>query len=155
MDVTDERALLLQQFRMILQAVKTHFVQVERKTGVGGSKVWALSLIAARPGMGVGDLAQAMCIRQPTASQMVKQLQLLGYLEARPHPTDRRALQLYLMSNGKALLEKAPLPHAGVLPQAIDELDDATVHRMRHDLDTLSRVMGANIAGATTTLDRL
>lgn len=155
MDVTDERALLLQQFRMILQAVKTHFVQVERKTGVGGSKVWALSLIGARPGMGVGDLAQAMCIRQPTASQMVKQLQLLGYLEARPHPTDRRALQLYLMSNGKALLEKAPLPHAGVLPQAIDELDDATVHRMRHDLDTLSRVMGVNIAGATTTLDRL
>jgi DNA-binding MarR family transcriptional regulator len=155
MSTTDERALLLQQFRMILQSVKTHFAQVERQTGVGGSKIWALSLVHANPGMGVGDLAKAMCIRQPTASQMVKQLHLLGHLVVKPHPNDGRALQLSLSLSGCHLLDKAPTPYAGVLPQAIDELDDQTVERLRIDLDKLSHLMGANTASATTPLDTL
>lgn len=155
MDIHDERALLLQQFRIILQGVKTHFAKVESQTGLGGSKIWALSLVDAQPGMSVGNLARAMCIRQPTASQMVKQLQLLGHMDVRAHPKDGRALQLYLTTEGRRLLDRAPLPHAGVLPQAIDELDETTVKRLRQDLDALSRRMGVSPTGAVTPMDRL
>lgn len=155
MNTNDDRALLLQQLRIILQSVKTHFAHVERKTGVGGSKIWALSLVQVQPGIGVGDLAKAMCIRQPTASQMVKQLQLLGYLEVRAHPTDGRALQLFLTVNGRSLLDKAPTPYAGLLPQAIDELDTQTVRRLQQDLEILTGLMGASPDGASALLDKL
>lgn len=155
MTAQNDRALLLQQFRMVLQTVKSHFAQVERETGIGGSKVWALSLVKAQPGIGVGELARTMCVRQPTASQMVKHLQLQGLLETRPHPKDGRALQLYLTTAGQDLLEKAPVPYAGVLPQAIDQLDEETVRRMRRDLHTLAGIMGASAASANMPLDRL
>lgn len=150
-----QRAELLKQFRVVLQAIKSHFTSVERTTGIGGAKVWALSLVDAQPGIGVTELAKAMSVRQPTASQMVKQLHLQGYLEARPHPTDRRAVQLHLSSNGRTLLDKAPQPHAGVLPQAIEQLDEETVGRLLHDLHQLAKAMGASETAATTTLDKL
>ena len=38
-------ARVLQQFRQIFNAVKTHFQQVEKKVGVGGAQVWALAVM--------------------------------------------------------------------------------------------------------------
>ena len=44
---------VLRQFRVVFNAVKTHFRQVEREAGVGGAQLWALSVIDRRPGIGV------------------------------------------------------------------------------------------------------
>src|SRR5512132_618056 len=73
--VHDEAAQrVLRQFRQVFNAVKTHFQQVERKVGLGGAQVWALSVIQQFPGIGVGRLAAAMQIHQSTASNLVKAL---------------------------------------------------------------------------------
>ncbi|HWJ96252.1 MAG TPA: MarR family transcriptional regulator, partial [Telluria sp.] len=44
---------VLRQFRIVFNAVKTHFRQVEREAGVGGAQLWALSVIERTPGIGV------------------------------------------------------------------------------------------------------
>lgn len=46
---------VLRQFRVIFNAVKVHFRQVERESGLGGAQVWALSVVAESPGIGVGS----------------------------------------------------------------------------------------------------
>ncbi len=72
---TDDAAVrVLRQFRQVFNAVKTHFRQVEKTVGLGGAQVWALSLIRDMPGVGIGDLAQAMNIHQSTTSNLVKGL---------------------------------------------------------------------------------
>ncbi len=63
---------VLRQFRQVFNAVKTHFQQVERQAGVGGAQVWALSVVRERPGIGMNDLARALDVRQPTASNLVQ-----------------------------------------------------------------------------------
>ena len=57
----------------IFNAVKTHFQQVEKKVGLGGRNFgpWVSS---ATPGIGMGGLAKALNIQQPTASNLVKSL---------------------------------------------------------------------------------
>ncbi|HAV36987.1 MAG TPA: MarR family transcriptional regulator, partial [Massilia sp.] len=50
----------LRQFRIVFNAVKNHFRQVERDAGLGGAQLWALSVIAQSPGIGVTDLARAL-----------------------------------------------------------------------------------------------
>jgi len=65
---------VLRKFRQVFNAVKSHFQQVEKKVGVGGAQIWALSVVHNKPGIGMNDLALAMDIHQTTASNLVRSL---------------------------------------------------------------------------------
>ena len=146
---------VLRQFRIVFNAVKAHFQQVERKAGVGGAQVWALAVIRDRPGLGVNDLAAALDVRQPTASNLVKALAQHGLIEVRREGPDRRAVQLHLLKEGRRVLRRAPGPFTGVLPQALASLDAETLARLEADLDKLIGVLGADQRAATIPLAQL
>ncbi|MBH9553669.1 MarR family winged helix-turn-helix transcriptional regulator [Inhella gelatinilytica] len=132
---------VLRRFRMVFNAVKTHFQQVEREAGVGGAQLWALSLVQAKPRVGVGALARAMDIHQATASNLVRGLVDSGYLTSTRSDQDRRISVLQLTAAGAAVLERAPGPFSGVLPAALAQLDPATLERLDADLaELLSRL---------------
>lgn len=154
-DADGSAMVLLQQFRVVLKAVKSHFQQVERVTGVGGSQIWALSLVAAQPGMTVGELARSLSVRQPTASVLARHLVQQRLIESVPNPQDRRSVQLYPTAAGQLLLQRAPQPLSGVLPKALADLDAATQQRMIRDMGALIHAMGADPGGAGTPLDQL
>lgn len=146
---------MLQQFRIVFNAVKSHLQQVERQAGATGAQVWALHAISRRPGIGVNDLARDMNVRQPTASILVKALVQQGLVEARRDGPDRRTLQLHPLPRGQALLRKVPGPMTGVLPEALAALDSETLQGLQVHLDRLIRQIGADERAATTPLSRL
>lgn len=128
---------VLRRFRLVFNTVKTHFQQVEKKAGVGGAQLWALSAIHSQPGIGVNDLAKSMDVHQTTASNLVKSLVTMEMVQVAKEGPDRRAVQLYLLPAGQRVLIKAPGPFSGVLPQALSQLDAATLARLDHDLGLL------------------
>jgi DNA-binding MarR family transcriptional regulator len=146
---------VLQQFRIVFNAVKTHFQQVERRAGVGGAQIWALSIVRDRAGLGVNDLAQAMSVRQPTASNLVKSLAQQGLIEVRREGPDRRAVQLHMLPGGRRLLRRAPGPFAGVLPEALASLDEASLLRLESDLAKVIKALKADDRAASIPLAQL
>ena len=144
---TDPAGRVLRQFRIVFNAVKVHFRQVETAAGVGGAQVWALSVIQARPGVGVSDLGRAMDVHQSTASNLVKVLIERDMVRAVKDTEDRRALGLHLTAAGAAVLRAAPAPFAGVLPDALAGLDAGTLSRLEHDLDALINALEADRTG--------
>lgn len=140
----DPAVRVLQQFRIVFNAVKAHFQQVERRAGVGGAQIWALSIIRDHAGMGVNDLARAMSVRQPTASNLVKSLAQQGLIQVRREGPDRRAVQLHILPEGRNMLRRAPGPFAGVLPEALASLDAAALGRMEGDLAKVIKALGAD-----------
>src|SRR5262249_51638686 len=142
----------LRQFRVIFNAVKTHFRDVEKHAGVGGAQIWALGLIRERPGIGITDLARSMDIRQPTASNLVRALADLNLLKVRRDRDDRRAVALFLRAEGMRVLKRAPGPFSGVLPGALASLDGATLARLERDLSSLIKVLGSDHRGASIPL---
>lgn len=143
---------VLSQFRMVFGAVRSHFQKVEHSVGLGGAQVWALSVIAAQPGMGVGQLAQALNVRQPTASNALKTLQARGLVVAQKAAHDRRVLQLTLTPEGQALLGKAPGPPMGVLPMGLMALPPDTLQRLAEDLQALIDTLAVDPKAAQTPL---
>jgi len=137
-------ARVLRQFRQVFNAVKTHFQQVEKKVGLGGAQVWALSVIRDAPDIGMGELARAMNIHQSTASNLVKALVERELVAATKGSVDRRAVQLRLLPAGARILRRAPGPFAGVLPSALATLDDKTLNRLETDLAKVIAVLGAD-----------
>ena len=128
---------VLRRFRLVFNAVKTHFRQVEKKAGVGGAQLWALSVIRETPRIGIKDLARAMDVHQSTASNLIKTLIEQELVVAEKNGTDRRAVQLRILPAGTKVLRRAPGPFTGVLPQALASLDVRTLARLDRDLGKL------------------
>jgi DNA-binding MarR family transcriptional regulator len=154
-DHTDAAARVLRQFRLVFNSVKTHFQQVEKKAGVGGAQVWALSIIRDQPGIGVTELARRMDIHQTTASNLVRSLVQAGLARTERSRTDRRAVQLHLEPDAQRVLRKAPGPFAGVLPDALAQLDPAVLARLEADLAELLAVLQADERGARIPLAQM
>ncbi len=148
-------ARVLRQFRLIFNVIKTHFQQVEKKVGVGGAQVWALHVVHQRPGIGIHALARAIDVRQPTASNLVRSMVDQSLLQVRKEGPDRRAVQLHLLPRGLDVLQRAPGPFAGVLPQALENLDAETLARLERDLAELIGLLGANERGAGIPLAQM
>lgn len=146
---------VLQQFRLVFNTVKTHFQQVEKRAGLGGAQVWALSVVRNRPGIGVNDLARELDVRQPTASNLVKALAEQDLIEVRRDERDGRAVMLYVRPAGTRVLRRAPGPFTGVLPEALASLDPATLLRLERDLALLIQVLGADERGARIPLGQM
>lgn len=128
---------VLRQFRIVFNAVKSHFRQVEREAGVGGAQLWALSVIERNPGIGATGLARELDIHQSTASNLVRGLVERGYVTGSREGADRRTVALHVQPAGLAILERAPMPFAGVLPDALASLDPATLAQLEDNLGRL------------------
>lgn len=140
---TDSAAQALRQFRIVFNAVRTHFRQVEKETGLGGAQVWALNLIQKSPGLGVGDIASNMDIHQSTASNLIKVLLKKKLITLTKSEGDKRAVELHVTQEGKQALNKMPGPFEGVLPHALRQLDEATLSNLNRDLEKLILLLAA------------
>jgi DNA-binding MarR family transcriptional regulator len=143
---------VLRRFRLVFNAIKAHFRSVERKAGISGAQVWALSVVRDRPGIGVGELARAMDVHQSTASNLLRALIDAGLVVSDRARTDRRAVQLKATPAGVRVLKKVPGPFAGLLPDALDRLDAATLARLERDLGKLIEQLGIDERGAAIPL---
>jgi len=151
----DGAVRVLRQFRLVFNTVKTHFQQMEKRAGLGGAQVWALSVVRDRPGIGVNDLARALDVRQPTASNLVKALAEQELIEVRKDQRDGRAVMLHLRPAAGRVLRRVPGPFTGVLPDALATLDPATLDRLEQDLAVLITVLGADERGANIPLSQM
>ena len=143
---------VLRQFRIVFNAVKTHFRQLEHESGLGGAQVWALSVIDSQPGIGATSLSRALDIHQSTASNLVRGLVERGYVSAAREGADRRSVALRILPAGQEVLRRAPAPLAGVLPNALATLDESTLLRLEQDLGTLIAQLDADEAAGKIPL---
>jgi DNA-binding MarR family transcriptional regulator len=146
---------VLRQFRIVFNAVKTHFRQVEREAGVGGAQLWALAVIQRSPGIGVTELARELDIHQSTASNLTKAMIERGLVSAGRESMDRRTVALRLQPAGEEVLKAAPMPFTGVLPDALASLDPQTLARLEQDLAQLITALAADESGASVMMAQL
>jgi DNA-binding MarR family transcriptional regulator len=152
--MTPEAMRVLRQFRVVFNSVRKHFRATEKKAGISGAHVWALSEVHAHPQISVGDLARAMDVHQSTASNLVRLLLSEDLIAATKHPADKRAVQLTISDKGKRVLRLAPNPYEGVLPEALQGLKPATLKRLERDLAELIAVLDPKQSGAQVPLGR-
>lgn len=151
-ELSEPAIRVMRRFRLVFNTVKTHFQQVEKLAGIGGAQLWALSLIDAQPGLGTSELARAMDVHQSTASNLVRTLVARGFVQADKGGQDRRAVQPTLRPEARAVLDKAPMPLSGVLPQALASLDADTLARLDEDLAQLIAVLDGDVRAAKIPL---
>jgi DNA-binding MarR family transcriptional regulator len=108
--------------------------EVSDALGISFGRARAVRRLARRP-MSMGELAAALGIDRPNATVLVDDLEALGLVRRRGHPTDRRAKLVEATRKGKAMARRADEILA-TPPSALAGLDES-------DLATLRRILGA------------
>lgn len=153
-ELSPQAIRVLRQFRVVFNSVRKHFRATEKKAGISGAHVWALSVVKEHPQIGVGGLSRAMDVHQSTASNLVRMLVAEGLLATEKDLADKRAVRLTISAKGKRVLRSAPNPYEGVLPEALQELKSATLKRLERDLGELIGVLDPDQSGAHVPLGR-
>ncbi len=128
---------VLQRFRVLIRTAQRHSQWIERQSGVTGAQLWALQELSEAPGLRVGELANRMALHQSTASNMIDRLETGGLVRKERTSADQRVVRLYLTNEGTALLERAPSPARGVLPEALRLLEQEDLAKLQTELDCL------------------
>jgi len=137
-------AQVLRRFRVVFNAIKAHFRQIEKQAGIGGAQLWALGVVMESPGIGITELARAMDVHQSTASNLVKALIERELIGVAKQGEDRRTVALRVLPAGRKVLRSAPGHFTGILPEAIASLDRHTLARLDEDLGKLIAALGAD-----------
>lgn len=146
---------VLRRFRVVFNAVRSHFKQIEKQVGLGGAQVWALSIIRDQPGIGMGDLAKCMDVHQSTASNLVRTLQKKELIRMDKDLADKRHVHLHITPQAVVLLADVPGPFEGVLPAALAQLNAGTLQRLDQDLVELIALLKADESAGTIPLAQL
>ncbi len=100
--------------------------EVVEKTGLNFGKMRALRRIAVRP-MPMGELAELLAVEPPNLTPIVDDLESLGLVERKAHPSDRRVKLVTATPKGAELARQAEeildRPPAGLLELAPEDLD--------------------------------
>lgn len=130
-----DAAGVVQALRRITKAVHEFSKAVDRQFGITGPQLWALRTIQDRNGCSAGDLAERLCVHPSTVTGVIQRLADKNLIERQKRADDRRAVWLTLTDEGRTLLERAPYPAQGQLVQALRQMPEEDVTKLRQVLD--------------------
>ena len=113
--------------------------EVSDALGISFARARAVRRLARQP-MSMGELAAALGIDPPNATGVVDDLESLGLVRRRPHPTDRRAKIVEVTRKGQDMARRADAILA-TPPRALSALGT-------RDLESLRRILTSATAQA-------
>ncbi|HUV98520.1 MAG TPA: MarR family transcriptional regulator [Gallionella sp.] len=126
---------VLKKFRIIYGSVRQHFREVEQSCGVTGSQLWVMKEVANTPGIGVSVLAERLSIHQSTCSLLVEKLASRKLIIKERSDQDQRRVGLRLTDEAAKLIQLAPSPAQGVLPEALWALSAESIRSLDTSLE--------------------
>lgn len=125
---------VLKKLRVVIRAAQRHSAWVEKQCGISGAQLWVMQEVHDAPGARVGEIASRLAIHQTTMSNLLNALVRQGYVMKSRDDTDQRVVKLALSEEGKRLLEHAPKPARGLLPEALLQMDREALTELNRGL---------------------
>ncbi len=82
---------------------RTVFDRRVRKLGFTRAQWLVLRRLESQPGVSQSELAEMLEVEKATAGRLIDRLEENGWLERRPHASDRRINRIYLTEAGKKI----------------------------------------------------
>jgi DNA-binding MarR family transcriptional regulator len=111
--------------------------EVSEALGISFGRARTVRRLARRP-MSMSELAAALGIDPPNATVVVDDLETLGLVRRRPHPTDRRAKVVEATRKGKEMARRADAILA-TPPPALSALSTEDLEALRRILTSVTR----------------
>jgi MarR family transcriptional regulator for hemolysin len=111
----------------------------------------AIAHISRNEGMTQSELADRLEVQAITLTRLIDRMQKSGWVERRSHPSDRRAVQLYLTGKCQPILEEMQSRAAETLREALAGIAQGTQQQVVDALERMKQNLAACEDAAATT----
>ncbi|MBV9522861.1 MAG: MarR family transcriptional regulator [Alphaproteobacteria bacterium] len=114
----------------IARLMRKRFDQRARGLGLTRSQWQVLAHLARHEGINQVGLADIIEVEPITLGRLIDRMEEAGWVERRPHPTDRRARLLYLTAKARPVFDRMRALGDGVRAEALAGLCEAERDRL-------------------------
>jgi DNA-binding MarR family transcriptional regulator len=132
----------------VARLLRRNFDRRLQSLGLTQAQWRAIVHVSRTEGMSQVALAECLEIQPITVGRLIDRMEAAGWIERRGHPSDRRAVQLYLTAKCQPILEEI---HARAADTMSDALAGVSASTQRVLLDELQRIK-QNLAAAEPKL---
>jgi DNA-binding MarR family transcriptional regulator len=140
----DDVALIVQSLRRLFRAILEYSKAIQKKSGLSGPQVWALTILEAQPGLSARELAERMFVHPSTVTGIVSRLVHKGAITRTVDSKDRRGVRLSVTGAGRRILKTTPPPVQVGLTRALSALGPRRLRGLRSSLARIVRGAEAN-----------
>lgn len=136
-------ASIIDNIRRVFQVVNEHSKLIERVTGLTGSQLWAIKVIAEADSIKPSELARCMYLHPATVVGLIDRLVKKGLVIRTRSEKDRRIVEIALTDEGKRLIISAPEVPQGQLVNGLEKLSNERVLKIAEGVEELVKILGA------------
>ncbi|EEF24804.1 Transcriptional regulator slyA, putative, partial [Ricinus communis] len=119
-----------------------------RHHGLTQTQWQALATLSRREGMRQAELAELLTVQPISLARLVDRLENSGWVERRPDPTDRRAVQLYLTAKAEPILDEMEAAGAATREAAVADFSDTEREQLLKLLNRMKTNLRKDMADA-------
>lgn len=125
----------------------------QTQVGLSGAQLFVLHELSRTPSLSLSELAQRTLTDQSSVSVVVTRLVEGGYVSRDRDSTDARRLVLSLTKNGKAVVQRAPVPPQERVLAALDRMPAADRKRFAELFGRVIEELGESGGGAVPMME--
>jgi DNA-binding MarR family transcriptional regulator len=141
---TADAAQVVNCMRRLFKAIQEYSKAIYRTNGLSGPQVWAMTALAADPGLSLGELSERLFAHPATVSGIIDRLEQRRAVVRTTDPEDRRGVRLSLSTRGRRLLKQSPPPVQVGLRRALEGLPALQLRQLRRSLEHVVRATVAS-----------
>jgi MarR family transcriptional regulator, organic hydroperoxide resistance regulator len=143
-----EIAEIVRTLRRLFRAIHEYSKAIQRKSGLSGPQVWALTILKTEGGLSARELAARMFIHPSTLTGIVSRLVRKGAITRTVDSMDRRGVRLSTTRLGGRILKTTPPPVQVGLTRALAALPPRRLRDLRTSLVRIARETEADRVNA-------
>jgi DNA-binding MarR family transcriptional regulator len=109
----------------ISRLLRRNFNRRVQHLGLTHAQWRAIGQVVRSPGIGQAALSELLEVQPITLARLIDRLEAAGWIERRPHPTDRRAVRLFVTDRFQPLLAEISVHGAGTRSAALKGFSSA------------------------------
>jgi MarR family transcriptional regulator, organic hydroperoxide resistance regulator len=139
----DAIAEVINNLRRVFQAINEYSKNAEKISGLTGSQLWAMKLLADGAPKKVSELARHMYLHPATVVGILDRLEAKGLVTRTRSQEDRRVVEIDLTEQGKEVVARAPEVAQGLLVKGLAALPDEQFSRVAEGMGQVVRILEA------------
>jgi MarR family transcriptional regulator, organic hydroperoxide resistance regulator len=134
---------IIDNIRRFFQVINEHSKRAERETGLTGSQLWAIKVIAEATSIKPSELARRMYLHPATVVGLIDRLEKRALVSRIRCQKDRRVVEISLTEQGRELLSLAPEVPQGLLARGLEGLPGKKLSQLAEGMEELVKILGA------------
>jgi len=140
-ETTPQPYRVFHALRGVMRAQKQLMMRYLAEKNAHMGQALSLWVLSEHEGMSPSDLADALNVKRPTVTIMLKKMEKAGLIERRPDQDDQRFMRVYLTDAGRELHYQLKSVHSSVVETTVKDMSE---HDQR-EFERLLRVAEKNL----------